>query len=58
MMYAALEWCTQNYTSFIDELRELCGGGVLQMPADISVMKNAELARQFQTYWQTPQETK
>jgi len=55
MMYAALEWCTQNYTSFIDELRELCGGGVFQMPADISVMKDAELARQFQTYWQTPQ---
>ncbi len=55
MMYAALEWCTQNYTQFIDELRTLCGGGVFQMPANISVMKDSELARQFQTYWQTPQ---
>jgi 4-hydroxyphenylacetate 3-monooxygenase len=55
MMYAALEWCTQNYTLFIDELRTLCGGGVFQMPANISVMKDSELARQFQTYWQTPQ---
>jgi 4-hydroxyphenylacetate 3-monooxygenase len=55
MMYAALEWCTQNYTQFIDELRTLCGGGVFQMPANISVKKDTELARQFQTYWQTPQ---
>lgn len=55
MMYAALEWCTQNYTHFVDELRQLCGGGVFQMPANISVMKDSQLARQFETYWQTPQ---
>ena len=42
-MYAALDWCTQNYCRFIDELRELCGGGVFQMPADISVMDDPEL---------------
>jgi 4-hydroxyphenylacetate 3-monooxygenase len=54
MMYAALEWCTQNYSRFIDDLRELTGGGVFQMPADISVMQDAVLAREFQTYWQTP----
>ena len=55
MMYAALEWCTQNYSTFIDKLRELCGGGVFQMPADISVMDDAKLADQFDTYFQTPQ---
>jgi 4-hydroxyphenylacetate 3-monooxygenase len=55
MMYAALEWCTQNYSKYVDDLRELCGGGVFQMPANISVMNDPELARQFQTYWQTPQ---
>src|SRR5581483_326818 len=55
MMYAALDWCTQNYTKFVDELRELCGGGVFQMPASISVMNDAELAKQFTTYFQTPQ---
>ena len=55
MMYGALDWCTQNYSRFIDDLRELCGGGVFQMPADISVMQDAELAKQFQTFWQTPQ---
>ena len=55
MMYGALEWCTQNYSKFVDDLRELCGGGVFQMPANISVMNDPELARSFQTFWQTPQ---
>src|SRR5262249_52995838 len=54
-MYAGLDWCTQNYSQFIDQLRELCGGGVFQMPADISVMDDPELAKEFTTYWQTPQ---
>jgi 4-hydroxyphenylacetate 3-monooxygenase len=55
IMYAGLDWCTQNYSSFIDELRTLCGGGVFQMPADISVMDDPDLAKQFSIYWQTPQ---
>ena len=54
-MYAGLDWCTQNYSAFIDQLRELCGGGVFQMPADISVLDDPALAEQFATYWQTPQ---
>jgi 4-hydroxyphenylacetate 3-monooxygenase len=54
-MYAGLDWCTQNYSKFVDDLRELCGGGVFQMPADISVMDDPELARQFSSFWQTPQ---
>jgi len=24
IMYAGLDWCTQNYTKFVDELREFC----------------------------------
>jgi len=55
MMYAALDWCTQNYSGFVDELRELCGGGVFQMPANATVMRDGELAKQFQTFWHTPQ---
>lgn len=55
MMYAALEWSTQNYSQFIDVLRELCGGGVFQMPADISVMHDENLSRYFTQYFQTPQ---
>jgi 4-hydroxyphenylacetate 3-monooxygenase len=54
-VYAALNWCTENYSSIIDILRELCGGGVFQMPADISVLGEPELRRTFETFWNTPQ---
>lgn len=54
-MYAALNWCTEGHSQIIDALRELCGGGVFQMPADITVMHDPKLKQQFQTYWQTPQ---
>ncbi len=54
-MYAALNWCTEGHSAIIDMLRELCGGGVFQMPADISVMHEPKLRAQFETYWQTPQ---
>jgi 4-hydroxyphenylacetate 3-monooxygenase len=54
-VYAALNWCTENYSAIIDILRELAGGGVFQMPADSSVMHDPELKRQFETYWATPQ---
>jgi 4-hydroxyphenylacetate 3-monooxygenase len=55
MMYAALNWCVEMYSPLIDILRELCGGGVFQMPASVTVMHNPELRRQFEQYWQTPQ---
>ena len=55
IMYAALEWSTQNYAQFIDVLRELCGGGVFQMPADISVMHDEHLSQYFTQYFKTPQ---
>jgi 4-hydroxyphenylacetate 3-monooxygenase len=54
-MYAALNWCTEGHSAIIDVLRELCGGGVFQMPADISVMNDPALRKSFETYWQTPQ---
>lgn len=54
-MYAALNWCTESHSQIIDALRELCGGGIFQMPADITVMHDEKLRRQFETYWQTPQ---
>jgi 4-hydroxyphenylacetate 3-monooxygenase len=55
MMYAGLNWGVENYSAVIDCVRELCGGGVLQMPSDISVMQDPALGEQFRTYWQTPQ---
>lgn len=55
MMYAALNWCTESYSPIVDVLRELCGGGVFQMPADISVMADPELRAKFEAFFQTPQ---
>ena len=55
MMYAALNWCTESHSALIDILRELCGGGVFQMPASVTVMHDPHLKKLFETYWQTPQ---
>jgi len=55
IMYAALNFCTDNYSMIIDELRTLCGGGVFQMPASVKVMNNKELVEDFEKYFQTPQ---
>jgi 4-hydroxyphenylacetate 3-monooxygenase len=54
-MYAALNWCTESHSQIIDALRELCGGGIFQMPADVTVMHDPKLRAQFEAYWQTPQ---
>ena len=54
-MYAALNWCTESHSQIIEALRELSGGGVFQMPADVTVMHDPVLRAQFETYWQTPQ---
>ncbi|MFN2643752.1 MAG: 4-hydroxyphenylacetate 3-hydroxylase family protein [Burkholderiales bacterium] len=54
-MYAALNWCTESHSSIVDALRELCGGGIFQMPADITVMHDPKLRAMFETFWQTPQ---
>jgi 4-hydroxyphenylacetate 3-monooxygenase len=54
-VYAALNWCTENHSIIIDQLRELCGGSVFQMPADISVMADPELRASFEQYWSTLQ---
>ena len=56
-MYAALQWCTDNYGEICAIVRELCGGGVFQMPADASVMEDPHLRALFETYWRTPTQT-
>lgn len=56
-MYAALQWCTDNYGDICAIVRELCGGGVFQMPADSSVMRDPDLRTIFETYWRTPSQT-
>ena len=54
-MYAGLNFCTEGHSALIDCLRELCGGGVFQMPADITVMHDDALRADFERFWQTPQ---
>ena len=54
-VYAALNWCTENNSAIIDQLREFCGGSVFQMPADISVLREPVLKQRFETYWASPQ---
>ena len=53
-MYAALHWCTQNYATICETVRDLMGGGPFQMPADISVINDPTLREQFDTYWSVP----
>ena len=55
MMYAGLNWCTENHSAIVDILRELSGGGVFQMPASVTVVHDEALKQQFDTYFQTPQ---
>ena len=54
IMYAALNWTTANHPALIEMLRELMGGTVFQMPADVSIMHDQTLRDQFEQYWQTP----
>jgi 4-hydroxyphenylacetate 3-monooxygenase len=54
-MYASMNWCAENYSSIVDTVRELCGGGALQMPADESVLHNPVTRAAFERYWKTPQ---
>ena len=56
-MYAALHWCTNHHSEICDTVRELLGGGPIQMPADSSVLADPELSRKFERYWSTPEQS-
>jgi 4-hydroxyphenylacetate 3-monooxygenase len=53
-MYSAIYFATQHYDQICAKIRELSGGSVLQMPADISVLHNPETRHLFEELWQTP----
>lgn len=53
-MYAAIYFATQQYDQICAKVRELSGGSVLQMPADVSVLHNPETCELFEELWQTP----
>ena len=52
-MYASIYFATQNYDKILARIRELTGGSVLQMPADVSVMNDEETKRIFDMCWST-----
>jgi 4-hydroxyphenylacetate 3-monooxygenase len=54
-MYAALNWCIEHYSIIVDTLRDLCGGGALQLPADCLVLDSDSMAATFREFWHTPQ---
>jgi 4-hydroxyphenylacetate 3-monooxygenase len=56
-MAAALNWCQEHFPIIIAELREISGGSVFQMPADISVLGNPETRDQFLEYWRTDKDS-
>jgi len=53
-MYAAIYFATQNYDAICAKVRELSGGGVLQMPADASVFANPNTREIFERLWWMP----
>lgn len=52
-MYAALNWCQENYVPICTAVRELMGGSVFQMPASASVMRDPALNAIFSEFWST-----
>ncbi len=50
-MYSAIYFATQHYDHLCGKVRELLGGGVLQMPADVSVLDNPETSGVFEELW-------
>lgn len=54
-MYAAIYWCYEYYPKICTQIAELMGGGVMQMPSDISVLDNPKTRAMFESYWSTPE---
>ena len=50
-VYAALNWCTNNYYQITETVREMLGAGPFQMPADVSVLTDPALRETFDEYW-------
>jgi 4-hydroxyphenylacetate 3-monooxygenase len=53
-LYGAMGLQSQLYPRMVQILRELCGGGVLQVPSSAAEFKNPDMARDIQRYIQSP----
>ena len=56
-MYAALNWCQENYVHICTAVRELMGGAVFQMPANVTVTHDEALSDIFESFWSTETES-
>jgi 4-hydroxyphenylacetate 3-monooxygenase len=56
-MYATIYFATQHYDEICAKVRELSGGSVLQMPADVSVLHDPKTRALFEELWATPQQS-
>ncbi len=54
MMYATLNWCQEHHSELIDQLRGLAGAHPMTMPADASLLGDADLKAQFEADYGTP----
>lgn len=54
-MYSAIYWCYVYYPKICSQVSELMGGGVMQMPSDVSVLENPKTRTLFEKYWSTPE---
>src|SRR5215831_459063 len=50
-LYAALNWCTNNYYQITESVREMLGAGPFLMPADVSALSDPALRQTFEQYW-------
>jgi 4-hydroxyphenylacetate 3-monooxygenase len=53
-MYSAIYFATQHYDQICAKVRELSGGSVLQMPADVSVLHDPATRAVFEEFWDSP----
>jgi 4-hydroxyphenylacetate 3-monooxygenase len=53
-VYAALNWCQEEFPAIVECLRDLNGAGSLKFPANVSVFDAPETAAAFERFWNGP----
>ncbi len=53
-LYAALQWCANNYYQIAEEVRLLLGSSPFIMPANDSVLEHGEVHSIFEANWKLP----
>ena len=53
--YANMNLQSEIYPKMLDIMRELCGGGLIQLPSSVEDFKNPQIAADIERYIQSPQ---